>query len=239
MVIVTGVDNEPWERGGLRLFMSHLAIHQEYVGNVGRMASTAGVNSFVAHTSIQPSREWQSVIETALRTCDAMVVFLHAGFDQSPWCDQEVGFALGREIPILPLAFDLFPYGFLSKFQAEKVREQQPWDVGTRILDWLSAARLQPEARERFVEGLVTSFEQINSWDGARRTAARLETVAQFTEPQLQRLAQAAADNPEIYNAGAGRRGVTVPDVIEELVKRHAGGGAPGPTAPVTGRLIV
>src|SRR5664279_5195643 len=109
---------QPWTPGYLKLFMSHLAIHQAFVGQVSNVLAGEGVSGFVAHTSIEPSREWMEVIETGLRSCDAMVVFLHEGFHESKWCDQEVGFALAKRVPVLLLAYEVMPYGFMSKFQA-------------------------------------------------------------------------------------------------------------------------
>jgi hypothetical protein len=101
----------PWRDGGLRLFMSHLAIHQAEVGKIADRLALYGVDGFMAHTSIEPSAEWQDVIESALRSCDAMAVFLQSGFHESDWCDQEVGFVMARRVPVLPLRYDLNPYG--------------------------------------------------------------------------------------------------------------------------------
>jgi hypothetical protein len=57
----------PWRDGGLRLFMSHLAIHQAEVGKIADRLALYGVDGFMAHTSIEPSAEWQDVIESAER----------------------------------------------------------------------------------------------------------------------------------------------------------------------------
>src|SRR5262249_42080402 len=91
------VGPQPSRQGQFRLFMSHLAIHEEFVGAVGANLGRYGVSSFVAHVSIEPSEEWQNVIESALRSCDAMAVFLHTGFHERYWCCQEVGVRIGAE----------------------------------------------------------------------------------------------------------------------------------------------
>jgi TIR domain len=95
----------PWSGERLRLFCSHLAQHKQIVGQVGDCLARYGIEPFIAHDSIEPSKEWVSVIEAALTDCDAMVVFLHSGFRESHWCDQEVGWAFGRKRPILPLNY--------------------------------------------------------------------------------------------------------------------------------------
>lgn len=209
---------QPWEQGHLRLFMSHLATHQEYVGQVAYILSFDGVSAFVAHTSIEPSREWQSVIETALRSCDAMVVFLHAGFHESNWCDQEVGFALARRIPVMPLAIDTMPYGFMSKFQAMKANGVVPQLLGPKITEWSAST---PTAQAAITERLVTAFGRSGSYDRTRRVVTMLEKMPRFTPAQLESLDDAARTNGQVKDANLA--GVMVPKIVQALIVQHGG----------------
>lgn len=102
-----------WSGSGVRLFFSHLATHKAVVSDVVTALSNFGIEAFVAHEDIEPTKEWQRVIEASLASCDAMVVFLHEGFRQSSWCDQEVGWVYGRQRPMLCLEFDSVPHGFI------------------------------------------------------------------------------------------------------------------------------
>jgi hypothetical protein len=102
----------PWKQDGLRLFISHLAKHQAYVSSIAYYLERDGIAAFVAHTSIDVSSEWMVEIEKALMSYDAMAVILHEGFHESQWCDQEVGFAMARRVPIIPIAIDAMPYDF-------------------------------------------------------------------------------------------------------------------------------
>lgn len=111
----------PFKTQGVRLFLSHLARHRTIVGRVGDRLSAFGVEGFVAHDSIEPSEEWQAVIEAALVDCDAMAVFLHEGFRESKWCDQEVGWALGRGRPMLPLNLGVIPMVSSPSFKTARV----------------------------------------------------------------------------------------------------------------------
>jgi hypothetical protein len=214
---------QPWAEGQLKLFMSHLAIHQEFVGQVGSALGWEGVSAFVAHTSIEPSREWQAVIEACLRSCDAMVVFLHKGFHESMWCDQEVGFGLARQIPILPIVIDIMPYGFMSKFQIMGGKDKTPWLLALEITDWLVGT---PSVQTAITEGIVTAFERCPSYGMTRQLTALLQRLPRFTPDQLERLLRAAESNEEILNAGVDWR--PAPEVIRELVAQH-GGRAPEP----------
>jgi hypothetical protein len=205
----------PWKDRGLRLFMSHLAQHQGEVGKVADWLVIHGVDAFVAHTSIEPSAEWQDVIESALRSCNAMAVFLHKGFHESKWCDQEVGFALGRQdVPVLPLKIDLNPYGFMGKLQADNCSNLGPIQVAHKILDWLMR---RPELRDAAIECLVSGFENSDSFDNTRHLLLELEVVPTFTQDQLYRLDMATTENSQIAKAWIS--GTSVPKRVERLIE--------------------
>jgi hypothetical protein len=177
-----------------------------------------GVDAFVAHTSIEASAEWQDVVEKALRTCHAMAVFLTEGFHESLWCDQEVGFALARPVPILPLKFDLNPYGFMGKLQAENCFNLEEHAIAQRIVDWLMRT---PSLRDLTVECLVRAFAKSGSFDNSRHLLLELENVETFTSEQLKLLDEATKVNSQIREALIGN--MPVPNRIKQLVSRHGG----------------
>ena len=83
---------------------------------------------------IEPSREWQEVIELALRSCDIMLAYVTPDFRESRWCDQEVGWALGRELVVLPVKVEADPYGFFGTYQALPVsRGEQPRNTAMAV----------------------------------------------------------------------------------------------------------
>jgi hypothetical protein len=217
---VTGV--EPWPEGKLRLFVSHLATHGDFAGGMNAYLPLYGVHGFVAHTSIEPSQEWQNVIEAALASCDAMVVLLHAGFRDSAWCDQEIGYALARKVPILPVAIDLMPYGFLGKVQAYKAGGQIPTQVAAHIVKWLAS---KPSAHTALTEGLVGALEDARSYDHTRAVFTLLQQMPSLTPAQMQRLEQIPADNDQVGDAVLDR--APVPDLIRQLIKDRGGAVTP------------
>ena len=107
-----------WKAGHFRLFLSHLAEHKVKVHKLKSSLSQYNIDAFVAHDDIQPSREWQNEIELALRSMDCLAALVTPKFIDSKWCDQEIGWALGRGVPVLPIRLDADPYGFAGKFQA-------------------------------------------------------------------------------------------------------------------------
>src|SRR4029077_10001461 len=95
----------------VRIFMSHTSAHRVAVGEIARFLDQIYYTTFVAHDRIEPSREWQGEIELALRTCELLVAYVTEDFKQSEWTDQEVGWALGRELVVIPVRVGAVPYG--------------------------------------------------------------------------------------------------------------------------------
>ena len=94
------------------------AAHRLFAAALQDALLNFGISAFVAHNDIEPARDWQTHIETALSTCDALVALLHPKFHQSNWTDQEIGFAMGRGVPVFSVRFGQDPYGFIGRFQA-------------------------------------------------------------------------------------------------------------------------
>lgn len=217
-VITVKPGSEPWRSGELRLFMSHLASYQGFVGQVGDYLEGWGISAFVAHVSIDASEEWQAVIETALQTCDAMAVFLHNGFRESNWCDQEVGFALARRVPVLPLNIELNPYGFMGKLQAAHCVGLSAQQIGEKVVQWLVRT---PSAQAAMAEGLVKAFEGVYSYDRARSVYSKLLEMPSYTPAQLQRLDAACRSNGQVKDAVLS--GASIPSLVQQLIKERGG----------------
>lgn len=198
----SGPGDTLFKGNGVRVFLSHLSRHRQLVGDVSTWLNSYGIESFVAHDTIEPSKEWQAVIEAGLAECDAMIVFLHAGFKESTWCDQEVGWALGRHIPLLPLNFDQNPHGFMGKFQAlpctRTGQTLHPTVIASQIADWLVRdGRLQP----RMAETLTRAFRNSASYNQTRELAARLDMVSGYTDAQLDLVQEAVEKNDQVRDA--------------------------------------
>lgn len=107
-----------WKQGYIKLFISHISKHKDKAKNLQDVLDIYGISAFVAHEDIEASKEWQEEIEKALHTMDAMTVILTKEIKESEWCDQEIGFAVGKESLIIPIQYGLIPYGFIGKYQA-------------------------------------------------------------------------------------------------------------------------
>lgn len=203
-----------WLAGNLRLFGSYLVSERHFVGDVRAALGRFGIDLFAAHDSIAVSRQWAQVIEDALRSCDAAVIFLHAGFRDSEWTDQESGFCVARRVPILPLMFtDDTPHGFLSPYQGLRCHGLSRPAVAERITDWLVDDR---RARRPITEALVTALEMSGGFERTRTVLSRLMRLDGFTPAQLQRMEHAAQVNRQVAEAFLGPE--PAPEVIRRIV---------------------
>lgn len=115
-------DADFWRGGYFRVFISHLTENKESATHLKNALVQYGIDCFVAHEDIEPSKLWQTEIEKALASMDLLCAILTPTFYQSKWCDQEVGIALGRAIPTLSIKKGADPHGFIGKYQAIKAK---------------------------------------------------------------------------------------------------------------------
>lgn len=147
----TGIDPLPiianrelpfWKDGFYRVFLSH-AHEQESSANYLRQALLEyGITAFVAKNDINAGEAWRTVIENALFTSNALVAILTPEFYHSQWCQQEVGFGLGRNIFCLPLKKNekSNPSGIFGKCQALDVtNDTDAKPVAKKIFDSFSS----------------------------------------------------------------------------------------------------
>lgn len=113
-----------WKPGYYRLFISHLTENKLSASNLKGSLLYYGVDGFVAHEDITPSKEWEREIEAALFTLDALCAIVVPKFGESKWCDQEVGIALGRRKMVFSIKKGQDPYGFFGKYQAIPSQEK-------------------------------------------------------------------------------------------------------------------
>ncbi len=119
----TVVNADCWRSGYFRVFISHLTENKESATHLKNHLAKYGIDCFVAHEDIEPSKLWQTEIEKALASMDLLCAILTPNFYQSKWCDQEVGIALGRAIPTLSIKKGADPHGFVGKYQAIKAKK--------------------------------------------------------------------------------------------------------------------
>ena len=205
-----------WRKGMLRLFATHLASQRVFAGQLQEALLLYGISAFVAHNDIEPTLEWQTQIETALATCEALVALLHEKFHASNWTDQEIGFAMGRGVPVSAVRLGETPYGFIGRFQAFNGNDKNASELARELFD---SYRKNKQTQRRMGEVLVSLFEQSGSFADAKARMSYLEELEVWEASFSNRLRTAAEANNQIYGSWG------VPARVEALVKKWAKSG--------------
>lgn len=145
---VEKIDAKFWKLGYYKLFISHLTTDKISACNLKVALTSWGIDSFVAHEDIRPSKLWQSEIEKALFTMNCLCAIVVPKFYLSKWCDQEVGVAIGRKTPIISIKKGANPHGFISKYQAIAAKN----DAIKVAEDLVFALCEIPEAKEEYIK---------------------------------------------------------------------------------------
>ncbi|UOD83349.1 TIR domain-containing protein [Paenarthrobacter ureafaciens] len=190
----------PFEPQPIRLFASHLASQKRLVKSVADALEIFSVSLFVAHVDIAIDDEWHAAIESNLQSVDAGVVFLHPKFNESTWCDQEVGWLLGRGVPVFTLKFaHQDPYGPLGKKQAQVVEPTATAStVADYIVRWMST---KPAIRGRLNASLVAALQKTVRFADTDRVWTYLRQATDLTVEQVGAVASAVRDNDQVYGA--------------------------------------
>lgn len=213
---VPRVDPPFWRKGMLRLFVTHLAAHRAYAAQLQEALLRYGISSFVAHNDIEPTQEWQTQIETALATSEALAALLHPNFHQSNWVDQEIGFAMGRGLPVFSVRFGNDPYGFIGRFQAFNGQGKTAEALAAELFD---AYRKNKQTQRRMAEVLIGRFEESGSFADAKSWMNYLEEL-EIWEPSFStRIGAAAKGNSQVREAWG------VADRVDTLTKKWAKSG--------------
>jgi len=132
--IADGALPRNWQETSLfRLFISHISKDKVKATRLKECLAPYGIAGFVAHEDIHPTLEWQDEIMRGLNTMDAMVAIHTAGFSQSTYTQQEVGFALGRGVKIISFEMGEQPTGFISRHQSLPRRSRTAEDIAKEI----------------------------------------------------------------------------------------------------------
>jgi len=186
-----------WKEGFFRLFLSHVSAHKVAVAKLKSELQLRGISAFVAHEDITPSLEWQNEIELALRSMHAIAALLTPDFHHSTWTDQEVGFALGKGVLVVPVRLGSDPYGFIGKVQGLSGSLDQPVRVASLLLTTLLN---HPSTHRQMRKGLVSAFEGAESYASAIALSKVISTVRDFSEDEKALIQRACRTNDQVFN---------------------------------------
>lgn len=180
----------------IRLFLSHTSDIKEQAFTIGEGLRQYGISPFVAHEHIEPSTEWQVEIEKALLRMDVLVPLITEKFKTSDWTDQEVGAAIGRQVPVFPVSLGRDPYGFIAKYQAVPGMSRSSEVIADQLATCIwKSRRLQELLPAAFILGLGRA----NTFDQGRRLAKLLPYMNSFPNERVGDLVGQYNANRQIY----------------------------------------
>ncbi len=212
----------PWGTNPAAVFVSHVHEDAAFAGKVRDLLSKWwGIDAFVAHTDIDPSAAWRATIRSRLASCHFMVAILHDRFHLSQWCDQEVGWAMGRGIPVMPVRLGPAPHrrdGFMEEYQdltLDVSRADHPYFLAETIFDRLLA---NPMTHTVGVGALVEAFVHSPNYRTTDKLVPLLHAEPTLNRDQLRRLEYAVQTNNQVYDCVTG--GKPVPAHVQEIVAK-------------------
>lgn len=213
-------EQKPQSASPLLIFASHLYKHKSFIHEVKTELDRYGINLFVAHDSIPADSIWQEEIERSLDCADAGLAFLHDDFRESPWCNQEVGWLLGRRVPVMSLQFDNPPEGPLAKHQAPDARNKEIQDLVSDIIRRISAKKLLLPS---LAESLIAGMSKSPGYSTTDLIWHHLKRITSLDHRQCSALLDACKNNNQIYGAYSFQDGKDYPEAILQFLEKQPG----------------
>jgi hypothetical protein len=187
-----------WPEGQFRLFASHVSAHKVAVSKLKDELELFGISAFVAHEAIQPSLEWQREIELALRSMHALLALITPDFHASNWTDQEIGWAFGRGVLVVPVRLGEDPYGFAGKVQGISGKLEHSKTLAKSVFGALLA---NPQTHAEMRHALARAFCSARSYPHAIMLRDYIPEITDFTDAEKASMSDACESNDQLANA--------------------------------------
>lgn len=198
--ISTPIEASCWKPFYFRLFISHLSSFKNNTGKLRDALFSYGISAFVAHSDIEPTKEWLREIEASLLSMDALAAILMPGFKESGWTDQEVGVAIGRGILVVPIMKGCEPYGFISKYQGLNADGKKVGEVADEIFRILIRSE---KTRSRMLSCLIDAALHASSENEAKKKIELVASIANIPGSYLEKLRSGAGSTPHFMSGEA------------------------------------
>lgn len=202
-----------WSGSSARVFLSHLASTKMTTTQLRDELVKFGISAFVAHVDIEPTKEWQIEIESALATMDGLIALLAPGFKESNWCDQEVGVAIGRKLPIVSVRLGLDPYGFIGKYQALQGSGKDNKALARELFDIFI---LNPSIGPKITSTLVKMLSESFSFDESKRLITLIEKSTYLTTKHVASMQETLEENGQVSSSWG------VPEKIHAIAEKFS-----------------
>lgn len=190
-----------WKPGHVRLFISHRDTHKKEAKSLADALEGYGITAFVAHDTIEPMTTWQNEILKGLETMEMMLAFVTDDFHESTWTNQELGFAMGRNIPIVSLKLQRRdPSGFIGNVQALRGRLE---NAAASAPDLYKLLAEKLGNGDRLQSALISAFVESPDFVETKLRFDRMAGVVdRLTDEQVELIIRGFEANDQLHNAG-------------------------------------
>jgi hypothetical protein len=215
---------DPPAEGEPLVFISHTWTNKSLAAEISSTFAELKIKGFVAHEDIEPTKDWATEIERNLHACSALVAVLTEDFPTSAFCNQEIGYALGRGRLVVAVMQDRKPPpGLASKYQAipgSHTNRKPGKQIALDVLDVLFA---QPMTRPLVVESLALRYAKSRNFDDARANWDRLQTMTaeEWTADMVEIVEDGGRENGQLREGYSTDPESGVGRPIPELVRQH------------------
>jgi hypothetical protein len=222
-----GPTTDPPADGEPLVFISHTWTNKALAAEVRDTFAELGMKGFVAHEDIEPTKDWATEIERNLHSCSALVAVLTEDFAESAFCNQEVGYALGRgRLVVGVMQARKPPPGLAGKYQAIPGSDgaRRP---GRRIaLDVLGVLFEHPMMRPLVIRSVALRYANSVSFDDARANWERLQKISadEWTPEVIEIAEKGGRENGQLREGyatdpvtGTGR---PIPEIVSDHLDR-------------------
>ena len=188
-----------WKPNHIRLFISHRDKYKKEAKNLAKKLEDYGISAFVAHDTIEPMKTWQEEIMKGLETMEIMLAFITDDFDNSSWTNQEVGFALGRNIPVITLKLEnKDPSGFIQAKQALRGNLKNPIASASQIYKIIIDSIGKESCKSALINKFLTSKSYANS-----STIFQLmnEIIDYLSNDEAEQIIHGFSKNSQLYDS--------------------------------------
>jgi hypothetical protein len=218
---ITPVAGGPWQEGYIKLFLTHTHPNKVVAKEVRDRLLQFGIDTFVAHEMIEPTKEWEEEIERALITCEALAALLTEDLVGSNYCDQEIGFALGRGIIVIPIRQQANPHGFIRKYQGVPGAggPYAAWKIAHGIFDALVK---NEKTKAKMGPAIAKRYSTSGSFDQARENTAYLlaMTKEMWTDGMVEEVERAGKENSQLDQGVWIPTNQRIPDLVSAHLKK-------------------
>lgn len=210
------------KQGSFRLFVSRRDQDGHAVQGLIREIENCGISCLLSNAHPNVARTWSPETRSKLNAMQAMLALVTDDFEEDAFCNQEIGVALGKGVPIIALSVgEAPPPGFISGCKTLRGPIDDPESAASQLFALIMESSGQDD-RSILLDGLLDAFLSASSFIDAIALFKLLDShVTQLDASQEARFVGEFKKNDQLYDCGylcnyGGKR-------IKDFLKKSTG----------------